>query len=137
MATRSLIGKLNADGTITNIYCHWDGYPSHNGVILQEFYNTPVKVDQLLALGNLSALDEEIGEKQDFDDRSTQGGNWCLAYGRDRGESNQEAQMVTREEFFSKEHGVDYLYLYNNEMEWECYNAWTLHPENIPALSVA
>ena len=133
MATRSLIGKLNADGTITNIYCHWDGYPSHNGVILQEFYNTPVKVDQLLALGNLSALDEEIGEKQDFDDRSTQGGNWCLAYGRDRGESNQEAKTVTRKEFFSKDHGVDYLYLYNNEMEWECYDAWSHAPVEILA----
>jgi len=82
MATRSLIGKLNEDGTITNIYCHFDGYPEHNGVILQEHYSTPFKVEQLLALGNLSVLGELIGEKQSFDDRIS---GSCLAYGRDRG----------------------------------------------------
>lgn len=135
MATRSLIGKQNTDGTITNIYSHWDGYPEHNGVILQEHYNSPVKVDELLALGNLSVLGEEVGESQDFNDRNTQKDNWCLAYGRDRHEPNQEAKTVSHKEFFSTKHGVDYLYLYNNEMEWECYNAWTLHPENIPAPS--
>ena len=115
MATRSLIGKQNQDGSITNIYCHFDGYPQHNGVILQEHYSTPVGVDHLMALGNLSVLAEEIGGKQDFNDRTTHKNNWCLAYGRDRGEANQQAQVSTREEFFSIDHGVDYLYLYNNQ----------------------
>lgn len=137
MATRSLIGKLNADGTITNIYCHFDGYPEHNGVVLQECYNTPFKVDQLLALGNLSVLGEEIGDKQDFDNYSTRNNNWCLAYGRDRGESNQQAQTNTHDDFFSKDHGVDYLYLYNNDFEWECFDGWTLNPVTIPAAVAA
>ena len=134
MATRSLIGKLNSDGTITNIYCHYDGYPEHNGVILQEHYYTPFKVDQLLALGNLSVLGELIGEKQSFDDRIP---GSCLAYGRDRGESNQQAQVSTRESFFSTDHGVDYLYLYNNEFEWECYSAWDLSSVTIPTAATA
>lgn len=137
MATRSLIGKQNADGTITNIYCHFDGYPEHNGKILQEHYSTPVGVDQLMALGNLSVLAEQIGDKQDFNNYTTRNRNWCLAYGRDRGESNQHAQVSTREAFFNTDHGVDYLYLYNNEFEWECYNAWTLEPQNIPAAVAA
>ncbi len=112
MATRSLIGKQNTDGTITSIYCHFDGYPEHNGVILQEHYSTPVSVGELLALGNLSVLAEQIGDKQEFD-KPRLSKNWCLAYGRDRGESNQHAQVSTREAFFSTVHGVDYLYLYN------------------------
>ena len=132
MATRSLIGKLNTDGTITNIYCHFDGYPDHNGVMLQEYYNSPAKVDQLLALGNLSFLGSEIGEKQDFNNRNKEN-DWCLAYGRDRGEKGQEAETVTREEFFNKDSGVDYLYIYNNEFEWECYDAWSSAPVNISA----
>ena len=136
MATRSLIGKVNSDGTITDIYCHYDGYPQHNGVVLQEHYASPIKVDQLLALGNLSVLGEEIGEQQDFNNRSTQNEKWCLAYGRDRREPNQQAITHTREQFFNTGHGVDYLYLYNNN-EWECYSAWTLKPENIPALKAA
>jgi len=129
VATRSLIGKQNQDGSITNIYCHYDGYPEHNGAILKKYYSTPVGVDQLIALGNLSILAEEIGEKQDFYNIKSQRDNWCLAYGRDRGESNQHAQVSTRESFFSADRGVDYLYLYNNEFEWECYNARTLKPQ--------
>ena len=77
MATRSYIGKLNPDNTVSYIYCHYDGYPEHNGVILQEHYSTPFKVDQLLALGDLSVLGEVIGEKQDFDNYSTRNNNWC------------------------------------------------------------
>lgn len=124
MATRSLIGKLNSDNTITNIYCHWDGYPQHNGIILQEHYDSPFKVEQLLGLGNLSWLGEVVGEKQDFNDRSTQKEEWCLAYGRDRGEPKQEAQTINKEEFFNSKNGVDYLYVYNLNNEWECYSGW-------------
>ena len=60
MATRSYIGKLGPNNTVSYIYCHWDGYPSHNGAILQEHYNTPEQVDALLALGDMSSLGETI-----------------------------------------------------------------------------
>ena len=36
------------------IYVHWDGYPSHIMPILETYYNTPEKVEELLKLGNLS-----------------------------------------------------------------------------------
>ena len=119
MATRSLIGKLNSDGTVTHIYCHWDGYPSHNGFLLQEYWNTPFKVDQLLALGDLSSLGKEIGEQQDFNGLRNR--DWCMAYGRDRGQSNTGARTVSREDFFGDEDYIDYFYLYNKDFEWECY----------------
>jgi len=137
MATRSLIGKLNSDNTVSYIYCHWDGYPEHNGVILQEHYDTPFKVDQLLALGDLSVLGEVIGEKQDFNNYSTRNNNWCLVYGRDRGESGVKMRTVSQDEFFNSRDYVDYLYLYNNDFEWECYNTGTLELQNIPAETTA
>jgi len=119
MATRSLIGKLNSDGTVTHIYCHWDGYPSHNGFLLQEYWGTPYKVDQLLALGDLSSLGKEIGEQQDFNgSRNT---DWCLSYKRDRGEKGVDAKTASRKEFFSDPGYIDYFYLYNEDFEWECY----------------
>ena len=93
MATRSLIGKLNSDNTVNYIYCHWDGYPSHNGAILHEHYNTPEKVDTLLALGDLSSLGNEIGEKHDFDNKPNK--DWCTAYGRDREEDEEDVEMKT------------------------------------------
>jgi len=120
MATRSLIGKQNSDGTITSIYCHWDGQPQHNGTLLQNFYNTPFKVDQLLSLGNLSYLGSEIGDMQDFDNPTNR--DWCLSYRRDRGEDNQNAVTTTRESFFKDNGWTDYYYIYNLDGEWECYN---------------
>ena len=87
MATRSTIGIKRRDGSRSKIYCHWDGYIEHNGVILQMCYNTPEKIEELLKLGNLSILDEKInpteGTPHNFDTRQE---GACLAYCRDRGE---------------------------------------------------
>ena len=67
MATRSTIAIEHEDGTVEQVYCHFDGYLSHNGKILQEHYTDRSKVEQLVALGDMSILGNEIGEKQDFD----------------------------------------------------------------------
>ena len=40
MGTRSTIAIKNQDGSVTGIYCHWDGYVDHVGVMLKEHYNT-------------------------------------------------------------------------------------------------
>jgi len=91
MSTRSSISRQNIDGSFDLIYCHWDGYPSHNGRILYQHYQSPEKIAALLTLGDLSILGEMIGEKHAFESRKE---NWCTAYGRDRGESNTEAQHL-------------------------------------------
>mgnify|MGYP001178961423 CR=1 FL=1 len=92
MGTRSTIGMKKPDGGVVAIYCHWDGYPAHNGDILNKHWTDTDKVAQLIGLGDLSSLGTEIGEKQDFDDRLGQDDNWCLAYGRDRGERDVDAR---------------------------------------------
>ena len=38
MGTRSRIGVMHGD-VVKSVYCHWDGYLEHNGVILQEHYD--------------------------------------------------------------------------------------------------
>ena len=117
MGTRSHIGKKLQDGTIKYIYCHWDGYPEHNGAILKEHYTDEAKIDALLELGDLSSLGEEIGEQQDFDIISTHNDQWCLAYGRDRGKTNTQANIVqTLEDMI----GQDYHYVWDNG-KWHCY----------------
>ena len=98
MSTRSSIAIKTADG-IKSIYCHWDGYVDHNGRILKEFYSDDAKLDQLMELGDLSSLRQEIGEVQDFDGKYSDNPelpmfeNWCMAYGRDRGETGCEAKV--------------------------------------------
>jgi len=119
MATRSMIGKLNEDkSTVTAIYCHWDGYLEHNGQLLTENYTDTNKIDQLLALGDLSVLGEDIGEKHDF---NMTVGKSCTAYGRDREEEGVEAETYSIEEYNYRDvggrRGVSYVYLFDGK-EW-------------------
>lgn len=92
MGTRSNIIVHQADGRWAKIYVHWDGYLKGVGKTLQEHYTTQEKIDQLIALGDLSVLDDEIGEKQDFEARHP---GWTLAYGRDRGEEGVEPKFYS------------------------------------------
>ena len=123
MGTRSTIAKLNPDGTVTSIYCDWDGYHDGVGANLREHYTDSAKVDQLLALGDISVLDAAIGEKQDFDNR-TQG--WTLAYFRDRGEMNTYAlphMDVDGWKAVRNDSGCEYGYLWNG-VWWETFDLY-------------
>jgi len=60
MGTRSTIALEFADGTVEQVYCHWDGYLEHNGRILAEHYMDPFKVKELVALGGFSSLSETV-----------------------------------------------------------------------------
>jgi len=128
MATRSLIGKLNSDNTVDYIYCHWDGYVEHNGAILQEHYNTLEKIDELLALGDLSSLGSKIGEKHEFENGPN--GDWCTAYGRDREDDEVEMKSTTLEDYPSENEYTEYQYLFTDK-GWKvnayCYGGeWKL-----------
>jgi len=109
MATRSTIAIRNADTTVTGIYCHWDGYLSYNGKILVENYATEAAVRELIALGNLSSLGETIGVKVDFNGNHD---GQCLAYGRDRGESNQSGATFGGWQEMLNKVGEEYNYLF-------------------------
>ena len=56
MATRSTIAVEHADGTVSQVYCHWDGYLTHNGQILVDHYDTQEKAELLVSLGSMSSL---------------------------------------------------------------------------------
>ena len=101
MATRSTIALEFADGTIGQVYCHWDGYLSNNGKILQEYYSNPFIVRDLIDLGGLSSLRPQIGTKHPFSHYDVEGmtvveynnlyQDMCTFYGRDRGEGESSA----------------------------------------------
>jgi hypothetical protein len=116
MSTRSTIAIKHEDGTINAIYCHFDGYFEGVGATLNAHYRNADKVKQLIALGNISALNEEIGLKQDFNKPTED--TWTLAYGRDRGETGQEASTFTSRFNWIREFtdsGCEYAYLYEME----------------------
>lgn len=114
MATRSTIARLNADHSVTAIYCHWDGGIHNNGHILKDHYTDQTKIDQLIALGDVSILRPEIGEKQNFD-RPTNA-DWCVAYNRDRNESDVDAKTYDNVQMWL-DNGQEYNYLWDGT-EW-------------------
>ena len=109
MATRSTIALEFADGTIGQVYCHWDGYLAHNGKILFESYSNPFILRDLIDLGSLSSLRPQIGTKHPFsmfeanmtqDEYANLYRDMCTFYGRDRGEGQSDATYFTDYEHF-------------------------------------
>ena len=118
MATRSTIALEYADGTVDQVYCHWDGYIDHNGKILFEHYKDPFKVQKLMDLGDISSLGSDIGEAHDFDDRS-QTGIATTFYGRDRGETGVEARRFKSFEDYKANHQYEeYEYILRCDGNW-------------------
>ena len=128
MGTRSRIGIKNQDGTIDSIYCHWDGYPSHNGVILNEHYNEEARVRELISLGSLSSLSPAISPEEGTEHsfNSPQEGV-CVFYGRDRGEQEVEPRQDSNVKAFMDKAGQsweEWMYLFNPENgQWEVAEA--------------
>ena len=109
MATRSTIALEFADGTVGQVYCHWDGYLSNNGKILFENYSNPFILRDLIDLGDISSLGPNIGKAHPFSQFEIEKDNpdfdklialhelaknsgWTTFYGRDRGEADVEAR---------------------------------------------
>lgn len=109
MATRSTIALEFADGTIGQVYCHWDGYLAHNGKMLQEYYSNPFILRDLIDLGSLSSLRPQIGTKHPFsmfeanmtqDEFANLYRDMCTFYERDRGERSADATYFKDYEHF-------------------------------------
>ena len=65
MGTRSTIAIEFADNSVSQVYCHWDGYLENNGEILQSNYMDPFKVRELIDLGDFSSLRETVEETKE------------------------------------------------------------------------
>ena len=121
MGTRSTIALEFADGTVEQVYAHWDGYLENNGRILQEHYSDPFKLRDLIDLGAISSLKPEVGEKQDFDKRETQNKNWTLAYARDRGEELCINKFKDLKDYYENLDGEEFDYILsprNGKPQW-------------------
>ena len=128
MATRSTIALEFADGTVQQVYCHWDGYLSNNGKILLENYSNPFTLRDLIDLGDISSLRPTIGEKHDFsrldstmpaDEYETKYGNMTTFYGRDRGESGTGAKSFKDfEDYKENFQHEEYAYILRKDGNW-------------------
>ena len=139
MGTRSRIGIQLKDDSILSVYCHYDGYPSFNGRVLREFYNTKEKVSQLINGGNMSCTWTNAGWNNE-----TLPEIGPLYYTM-RGESiedNAPELNKNKSEYLktADDCGEEYAYLFTSA-GWTCYNtrSWDdnyMKEEEIPAGSI-
>ena len=130
MGTRSTIALEFADGTVQTVYCHWDGYLDNNGKILKEHYSNPFKLRDLINLGDISSLGPELGEKHDFDcpfkytdpkfrEWQKERNKVTTFYGRDRGETNIDAEEYEDYSDYVEIHGYqEYDYILRSNGKW-------------------
>ncbi len=101
------------------IYCHSDGYLGYNGKVLLANYDS-AKANQLVAMGDMSVLGKEIGEKIDFDDRMVcEGENiakQCRFYGRDRGNTDIEFTTVNSFDELCEHFDSEYYYIMKDDV---------------------
>jgi len=124
MATRSVIAIKLENDLYKTVYCHHDGYLTHNGAMLLDHYNKKEKVEELLKLGDLSCLGPNINpnpaKPHSFELENRQD-NVCVAYGRDRGESGTEAKVLSLKEMF-EESWIEFYYIFIDKNEWKFYD---------------
>lgn len=126
MGTRSSISLQKNENEIISIYCHWDGYPEWNGALLLKHYNSPEKIEELLELGDLSALRPKVapadGSEHCFEKPDS---DVCIAYCRDRGESRERTKARKHSDYAAVINcydDCDYHYLYKDSKWW--YSVW-------------
>jgi hypothetical protein len=129
MGTRSTIALEFADGTVEQVYCHWDGYLAYNGKILFENYSDPFKLRELIDLGGLSSLRTTIGTKHKFSsfdlatkieqrihEETTK--DMCTFYTRDRGEELRVNKFVDFEDYVENHQYEAYEYILRAGGNW-------------------
>jgi hypothetical protein len=118
MATRSRIAIEDQTGKVRSIYCHWDGYPSNNGRILLEHFQTQEKVESLIELGSISSLNKNVeipeGVTHSFDNPAD---DVVVAYHRDRDEDLVILDHDSVEDFV-KSDIEEYGYIFTAAGEW-------------------
>jgi hypothetical protein len=123
---------------VKSVYCHWDGYLSHNGRLLQDHYDS-AKANNLVAMGDMSSLGRVIGEAHPFPGASAEDAalyehakdqGYCTFYARDRGETGTEFQVAhTFEEFLEQADGcgAEYYYIMKDGV-WYVGDTYTSTP---------
>ena len=118
MGTRSAIG-IKHGSVIKAVYCHYDGYLEYVGRALLLYYQDSIRVNKLIAMGDMSTLGAAIGNKHAFNDRSNYLDDGiaeqCTFYERDRGEENVSFRTFQTEQQFVDEFeaGEEFYYLYD------------------------
>lgn len=123
MATRGTIAVVHNDGSISEIYMHWDSQVSHSGRLLFLYYNTLDLVEQLVSGGSISYLGDHIIPRGKHSFLKPEKG--CTVYfSRDRGDEGISVKKYqSLNDYLDSDNICDYHYLFMNN-EWKVRSSW-------------
>jgi hypothetical protein len=133
MSTNSRIAIEQADGTVKSIYCHWDGYPKGVGKKLVEHYGDRAKVEELIALGDLSQLGERVEPLGDHSFNLPEEGT-TVAYHRDREEDYHQPRVDQSLQAFIDSDVEEFGYIFTRSGEWMMVDGY--RPRDLKNLEV-
>jgi len=103
MSTNGSISIILSDGSVKQIYNHWDAHLDSLGEMLQENYNSYDKAKELVEMGGVSSVGATIKESR--------------FYHRDNKESIEINNFKTQKNFEKKCQMESYDYIFCNN-EW-------------------
>lgn len=124
MSTNSYIFYESSPNHYIGTYCHFDGYLSGVGTTLHKHYRDLEKIQQLIALGQLSSLDKECTPPPHYQTYSITGEKdiripgYTFAYHRDRGDELESPLTANSLEEMVKL-GF-YIYVWKDN-QWLCW----------------
>ena len=99
MATRGTIAVQHTNGTVSQVYTHWDNHLGGTGQLLLDCYNTLELAESLVSGGDISKVDEDVAS--------------TVYYGRDRFEEDTEPRVFACLDSYNKDMlGEEYNYLF-------------------------
>ena len=128
MATRSLIGYTQEDGSIVAIYVHNDGHPSTRMPLLEQYWNHKQVVMEGVALGDCSQWLQQMNPIGDHSFEDPQP-NVNVYYGRDRDEDDVGPETHTDlPTLLQGEYDAQYIYILGLDDVWTCYDMDSMEP---------
>ena len=108
MGTRSNFAYEQPNGQVIVTYCHWDGYPTYNGQVLNDHYNNHKKAEEIANQGYLSSLRETVALS--IEDRANQDQPFVYssieAYINDINSDIEYAYIFTRGQWYCNEYNI-------------------------------
>lgn len=124
MATRSTIAIEHEDGTISQVYCHWDGYLEGVGATLLKHYNTREAVQKLISGGAISSLGEYVSEEVQPFDRVLDGPDYTVYYTY-RGEEIRIHKFSSLTDYEENHAFEEFEYIFTKDDVWSVFQSKT------------
>jgi hypothetical protein len=121
MATRSTIAIENNDGTVSQVYCHWDGYLEGVGKTLLEHYNTREAVEKLLAGGSISSLGEYVSDDEKSFNKKHDDEDDYTVYYTYRGEVIVIEEFESLSDYEENHQYEEFEYIFTQDNVWSVF----------------